>query len=602
MDTTKAGRRLAGAQLEKVRQALAVIGDLVKWAGYEDEEPAAEDMPPEKHVKSTAVKVLASTPDTLTVGGYGVVFGGSDLEGETFTAKTNYHLDLVPSKPILYDHGYNVKLSAQFLGKSTKVEADEDGLWIEAELDRHAAYMEQVSQLLEAGVLGWSSGSVGHLVRRENGIIKSWPIVEFSLTPTPAEPRTLGVNVLKALAAVDATYSALLPEASADAVDSADGADTEATSTSEPISKENDTMPELEAIQEIDVAAIAEAAATKAVAAFAAAQTPTNVLEPAIKGAPAVLTYGLGDDHTKAFYHYLRTGDNGALGAPNSVKAYNDTDMNIGTVADGGYAVPTGMLQEIIAKRDEMSLVPKLGVRRIPGKGLTVNVPLDNEPDVIFSSLSEAGTILRDAPALGTKAFTLVKYTKFLSFSWELLRDEDANIQGFVRDWLARGWAATLNSLLITEALANGTTNTISSTSVAAADVPFLVGKLMPEYQDGAQWLMHPTAWATLMGLSSSSVFTFSPDGGGSSSPRNQVLWGYPLNLSSYATAPAASAKSLIFGNFNFMGFREVTALNILVDPYYLAGTGQIRWVVWFDAVFGVLQAEAIQYGVSPSA
>ena len=86
----KAGRRLAGAQLEKVRAALAVIGELVKWAGYED--AIEEDTPPEKHVKSTTVKLLAETPDTLTVGGYGVIFGGVDLEGETFTAKTNYYL------------------------------------------------------------------------------------------------------------------------------------------------------------------------------------------------------------------------------------------------------------------------------------------------------------------------------------------------------------------------------------------------------------------------------------------------------------------------------------------------------------------------------
>ena len=192
----------------------------------------------------------------------------------------------MPAKPILYDHGLNVKLAATFLGKSTKTEADDDGLWIEAELDRHGAYMEQVRHLLDAGVLGWSSGSVGHLVRRENGLIKSWPIVEFSLTPTPAEPRTLGVNVLKALAEVDATYSALLPEATAVAVQDADGVDAEATKSSASIPMEEpmpntavpmdtqDTAAVIPSPTTPDVATLMEQAAAKAVAAFAAAQTP----------------------------------------------------------------------------------------------------------------------------------------------------------------------------------------------------------------------------------------------------------------------------------------------------------------------------------------
>ena len=49
-------------------------------------------------------------------------------------------------------------------------------------------------------MLGWSSGSVPHLVQRTKGSlpgtqkITSWPIVELSLTPTPAEPRTIGVR------------------------------------------------------------------------------------------------------------------------------------------------------------------------------------------------------------------------------------------------------------------------------------------------------------------------------------------------------------------------------------------------------------------------
>jgi HK97 family phage prohead protease len=159
---------------------------------------------------TTAVAIKAMTDDTVTIGGYGVIFGGADLEGESFSPQTDFMRELVPSPPVFYDHAQrSVK---HMLGRAVKVEADETGLWVEAELDRHAAYMEQVLALVEKGALGWSSGSVSHLTQREGKSITRWPLVEMSLTPTPAEPRTLGVEVIKSLAETDATFSALLPE------------------------------------------------------------------------------------------------------------------------------------------------------------------------------------------------------------------------------------------------------------------------------------------------------------------------------------------------------------------------------------------------------
>ena len=50
---------------------------------------------------SGRVAIKSITKSTVTVAGYGVIFGGRDLEGETFTRDTNYMLDLVPVKPVL---------------------------------------------------------------------------------------------------------------------------------------------------------------------------------------------------------------------------------------------------------------------------------------------------------------------------------------------------------------------------------------------------------------------------------------------------------------------------------------------------------------------
>jgi len=316
------------------------------------------------------------------------------------------------------------------------------------------------------------------------------------------------------------------------------------------------------------------------------------------RSAPAILKLGLGDTEQKAFCHYLRSGDKSGL----EQRAYNATDMNITTAGDGEVLVPVGMVPDIIARRDETMLAPKLGVRRIPGKGTTVNYPIDNEADVLFLTEAESATIDPDSPALAEKAFTLVKYAKKIPLTWEILRDEDAGLMEFLNNWIGRGWAATHNSLLITEATASGTAGLTldSATAIGAAEIPELVGKLMPEYQEGAQWIMHPTTMAYIQGLNGTSNWYFSPAPGNYAGKPS--LWGFPVNQSSYATAYAPSAKSLIFGNFNYMGMREGTGLTVLRDPYSEASKGWVNLWVWFDCVYGVLQAEAIQYATHPSA
>lgn len=307
-------------------------------------------------------------------------------------------------------------------------------------------------------------------------------------------------------------------------------------------------------------------------------------------------------DTAEALYcRHLRTGDAGVAA---ELRDYNNTDMNVTTAADGEVVVPVGMVRDIMARRDEMWLGPKLGILRVPGKGTTVNYPIDNEADVEFLTEAESATIDQDAPALTEKAFTLAKYAKHVTLTWEILRDEDAGLLSFLTNWVARGWAATHNKALITEVLANSTAalTADAAAAIASSEVPELVGKLLPEYQNGAQWIMHPTTFAYLSGLSSSSVFTFAPQPGGNLAGGGTTLWGYPVNQSSYATALAASAKSLVFGNFGFLGYREGTALNTLRDPYSVVTAGQVRLHYWFDLVYGVLQAEAIQYMTHPSA
>lgn len=339
--------------------------------------------------------------------------------------------------------------------------------------------------------------------------------------------------------------------------------------------------------------------------------------EPAVRQPPAVIEQR-GDDETQALGRFIRRGDMGAVrhlqDGDNSIylgleqRASNDTTMNITTDADGKYAVPTGHFQGVIARRDEAMLTNRLGVRRIPGIGTTVNVPVDNEDDGEFVSTAESIGYDRDAPALTQVAFTLVKYTKKVDLTVELLEDEDSRLMVFLEDFVGRGMAKTHNNLLLTEVAANGTSlKTFASATVIAVDElePIIFNEALGNYLDDAGsvgWVMQRAVHGEIILLDDANMRRYAqnaiPDMGG----LVPMLLGYPVFYSAKSGATAASAKSVYFGNWNYVGLYEAPGFSIIRDPYTRSSYGEVILNYMFRADYGTLQAEAIGYGVHPSA
>lgn len=307
------------------------------------------------------------------------------------------------------------------------------------------------------------------------------------------------------------------------------------------------------------------------------------------------------DNENAIFCRYLRTGDEGALA---EARASNATDMNIGTPADGGYAVPTGHYNRIIAKARPAALYSQLGVQDMPGQGTTVNVPVDAEGDNgAFVVTSEGGEFDLDAPALGSVAMTLVKYTKKIEFSVELLEDEDSKLLNFIEGYVGSGLAATLNTALVTEVLANGTAALTldAPTSIGASEIPELIYTLPDAYATGPNvaWLMRRTTEGFIRGKTGDN-FQFVPTPSGQMGPQAQ-LFGYPVFNSSDVGALAGGGKSLVFGNWNYVGVRFGPTLQFLRDPYTLGHLGKVRLLYFVRFSFKVLQAEAIRYATQPT-
>jgi hypothetical protein len=132
-----------------------------------------------------------------------VVFGNPDavdLENEFFSAETDF--GRLRETPIWLNHAQPVKTASGVILIEEPIgygalELTDEGVIIRGLLDAKYRYLAQI-----APELGWSSGTAAHLVVRQPvgkaTFIKRWLLgLDASITPTPAEPRTMIRNVYR---------------------------------------------------------------------------------------------------------------------------------------------------------------------------------------------------------------------------------------------------------------------------------------------------------------------------------------------------------------------------------------------------------------------
>jgi len=126
---------------------------------------------------------------------------GKDTDGEYFSRRTDIKHNWFPERPVLFHHGQDPVVKDDVIGVLDDLTLDEElGWWGQMWLDRSHRFHADMDALLRAGKMYGSSGALGHLVRKaRDGEILVWPLVEETLTPTPAN-RLSRLEPAKALA------------------------------------------------------------------------------------------------------------------------------------------------------------------------------------------------------------------------------------------------------------------------------------------------------------------------------------------------------------------------------------------------------------------
>lgn len=573
-----------------------------------------------------AEKRLKGTEDYQDVGWrvlglpYGGPIKGRDLDGEAFHEDTDIWLKTGDQVNVTYYHGFGPddpdtkQERPVVIGRAVYTGKDERGHWFEPMFDFDEPLAQRIIKA-GAGFVRASTGAVSHLVRMgKGGLIDVWPVGELALFDI--NDWRLPANDFAVIEAKAESITEALPETVEAVVDAVDiDVDAKTNSTINPMEglemtdeiKSDEIAQEVQQPEPVDIQPIMDElkAQRSLIDELKAAMPGKEKGQPTVK-APAVVDHIGQPEYTKAFYHYLRTGESAEL--RKARKALQE-----GTTTEGGYLVPDDEYGSIIAKRDESSIISRLGLTRVTTDRDKFNFPTENTSMTKFTIVAEEGAITtaQSDPSFDQVAVTIYNFKKLIKVSEELLEDENSNLEAFLTNALGRALADTENyyALIGTGdsqpqgAFVGGTAGLTldSASAIGAGEIPELMGKLKTPYHSGAAFVMDPATWFYLKGLTGSQfIFT---DGVArlSGTVDGPTLEGFPVVLNSNVAAIGASAKSVLFGNFDFMGFVTNRGVRVrrLVELY--AGNGQVGILANYRFGCAVLQAEAFQFATHPT-
>jgi HK97 family phage major capsid protein len=385
-----------------------------------------------------AVKVLGEG----RVGGYLVRYSNDnepDLEGDYFDAKSDLGIETGSRLPVYYQHGFDPVFQTKRIGRAT-AEFQEVGVWLEAQLEMRDEYERGLMELAEAGKLGWSSGAAGHLVEREqtgkSWHIKSWPIAEASLTPTPAEPRNAVISV-----------KSLLPQ-------TPEQADPEPDIEEGNIMAEEVKAPE---VKEVDIQALIEQAAKAAVLEYqknepqVKAGIDVTVVEDEADKASRLNPFD-GPDFFKAVYR----AEGGSV--DKRLLPLKASGLNEAIPSEGGYLVPPEIANGIQQNMwNTGQVLSQFTPRPVMGNSMTINA-IDETSRAAGSRmggvrgywLAEAGEKTSSYPTFRQIELKLKKVAALVYASDEMLDDV-----GFMSSWISTNVPNELR-FLVEDAIMDG--------------------------------------------------------------------------------------------------------------------------------------------------
>jgi HK97 family phage major capsid protein len=299
----------------------------------------------------------------------------------------------------------------------------------------------------------------------------------------------------------------------------------------------------------------------------------------------------------RVFGAWLRNGLDGLSAEDRAI--YNT--MSTSTNSQGGYTVQTEVAREVLdALKAFGGMRAVANVIQTSGVG-DLQYPTSDGTAEVGEIIAQNTTATALDVSFGVKTLSVYKYSsKIVAVPFELLQDSNVDVEAFVRSRLVTRLGRITNTHFTTgdgsskpngvaTAAPNGFTAANSDSQVTAIKYDSLlelIHSVDPAYRalGNCRFMMNDTSLKILRKLKdgqSRPIFNPGYEQGVPGGAPDMIL-GYPITINQDVASMAASATSMLFGDFSFYTIRDAMAVEMFrfTDSAYTK-LGQVGFLAW---------------------
>lgn len=292
---------------------------------------------------------------------------------------------------------------------------------------------------------------------------------------------------------------------------------------------------------------------------------------------------------------WLKGGDS-ALTAADWTEIRNT--MSTTTGSQGGYTVQSDVASILFNALKDYSGVRQVVTVIQTDMGNSLSFPTSDGTSETGELIAQNTTATAADPSFGTAALDVYKFSsKIIAVPFELLQDSNIDIEAFINrrfaDRLGRvtntyfttGSGSSQPKGVVTAASLGKTGASGQTSSVIYEDLIDLVHSVDVAYRalGRCSFMMNDATLAAIRKLKDTAGRPiFIPGYDGLGNPMPDTILGYPVVINNDVATMAASAKSILFGDFSFYYIRDVMQAELFrfTDSAY-AKLGQVGYLAW---------------------
>ena len=272
--------------------------------------------------------------------------------------------------------------------------------------------------------------------------------------------------------------------------------------------------------------------------------------------------------------------------------------MSTTTGSQGGYTVQSDVASILFDALKYHSGVRQVATVIQTDMGNSMSFPTSDGTSETGELIAQNTTATAADPSFGTAALDVYKFSsKIIAVPFELLQDSNIDIEAFINrrfaDRLGRvtntyfttGSGSSQPKGVVTASALGKTGASGQTTTVIYEDLIDLVHSVDVAYRalGRCSFMMNDATLAAIRKLKDSAGRPiFIPGYDGLGNPMPDTILGYPVVINNDVATMAASAKSILFGDFSFYYIRDVMQAELFrfTDSAY-AKLGQVGYLAW---------------------